>query len=122
MASYTYTSANTDTDSTVPDYYQVFDLPRHKVSLVATKQWNQRLATTFDLHYYSSYLEPYVGWTCLSVSWLYAANSRQLSVVTARTSDGEHLLQDGNIFNPTYYQSGYRAAGATALAGLRYSF
>lgn len=31
MASYTYTNADTDTDSTVPCYYQMFDLPRHKV-------------------------------------------------------------------------------------------
>jgi vitamin B12 transporter len=124
MASYTYTSANTDTDSTVPGYYQVFDLPRHKVSLVATKQWNQRLATTFDLHYYSSYLEPYVGYgrAYLFPGYTQAnlVGSYQLLQRERRTAN--IYCRIGNILNPTYYQSGYRAAGATALAGLRYSF
>jgi vitamin B12 transporter len=125
MASYTYTNAGTDTDSTVPGYYQVFDLPRHKASLVATKQWNRRLDTTFDLHSYSSYLDPYVGY---ARAYLFSGSTKADLVGSYQFWQREHQVarvycKIDNLFNKTYYDGGgYRAAGLTALAGIRYSF
>jgi vitamin B12 transporter len=125
MASYTYTNADTDTDSTVPGYYQMFDLPRHKVSLVVTKQWNQRLDTTFDLHSYSSYLDPYVGY---GRAYLFSGYAKANLVASYQLWQKEHqaarvYCKIDNLFNITYYDGGgYREPGLTALAGIRYSF
>lgn len=125
MASYTYTNADTDTDSTVPGYYQMFDLPKHKASLVITKQWNRKLMTTFDLHHYSSYLDPFVGYGSaylfsgytaanLVGSYEFLQRERQIARVYCKI---------GNLFGETYYDGGgYREPGLTALAGIRYSF
>jgi vitamin B12 transporter len=122
--SYTYTNADTDTDSTVPGYFQVFDVPRHKVALVITKQWGNKLNTTFDMYHYSNYLDANVGF----------GRAYQFSGYTIGNLVGTYQVWKGdrptvqiyakinNLFNDVYYQAGYREAGITALAGLRYSF
>jgi vitamin B12 transporter len=125
MASYTYTNAGTDTDSTVPGYYQTFDLPRHKVSLVVTKQWNRKLDTTFDLRSYSSYLDPYVGY---GRAYLFPGYTKANLVGSYQLWQRERqaarvYCKVDNLFNATYYDGGgYRGPGLTALAGIRYSF
>jgi vitamin B12 transporter len=124
-ASYTYTNADTDTDSTVPGYYQVFDLPRHKASLVAIQQWNRRLDTTFDLHSYSSYLDPFVGY---GSAYLFSGYTKADLVGSYQFWQREHQVarvycKIDNLFNKLYYDGGgYREPGLTALAGVRYSF
>ena len=122
--SYTYTNADTDLDTTVPGYHQVFDLPRHKVTLVASKRWGQKLNTTFDMYHYSSYLDPYVGY----------GRAYQFSGYTIGNLVGSYQVWKGdrpgvevyskinNLFNDVYYQAGYRNAGITALAGMSFSF
>jgi vitamin B12 transporter len=122
--SYTYTNANTDVDSIVPGYHRVFDLPRHKVAMVITKRWAQKVNTTFDLVHYSSYLNSFVGY----------GRAYQFSGYTIGNLVGSYQLwkrdrptlqiysKISNLFNDVYYQDGYRNAGITALAGLTYSF
>lgn len=125
MASYTYTNADTDTDSTAPGYYQVFDLPRHKASLVVTKQWNRRIDTTFDLRSYSSYLDPFVGY---GRAYLFSGYTKANLVGSYQLWQSERqnarvYCKIDNLFNATYYDGGgYREPGFTALAGIRYSF
>ena len=58
----TYTNADTDQDSSVPGFYQAFDIPRHMVTLVAANQWSKRFLTTVSLFHYSSYFDAYVGY------------------------------------------------------------
>jgi vitamin B12 transporter len=122
--SYTYTNANSDLDTTVPGYHRVFDLPRHKVAVVATKQWGQKLSTTFDLVHYSSYLNSFVGYgrayqfpgyTVGNLVGSYQVWKRDRPTVQVYS-------RISNLFNSVHYQDGYRNAGITALAGINYSF
>jgi vitamin B12 transporter len=122
--SYTYVSANTDTDSTVTGYYRMFNLPKHSVGMVATRQWTSRLTTTVDLFHYSDTLNSWIdygramrfpGYTKANLAVSYQAWQRE------RQSARIYAKID-NLFNSTYYVSGYRASGTTALGGITYSF
>lgn len=124
MGSYTYVNANTDQDTTVSGYYQVFNLPRHTAGLVVIRQWNKRLSTTFNLYHYSDMLNSYVdygramrfpGFTKAGLMTSFAAwqKEKQSARIYAKID---------NLFNSNYYVEGYRAAGATAIGGIAYSF
>lgn len=121
---YTYVNANTDKDSSVIGYYRVFNLPRHSAGFVATRQWTGKLTTTVDLFRYSDTLNSYVsygramrfpGYTRASLVTSFQAWERE------RQSARIYAKID-NLFNSTYYVAGYRAAGATAMGGIAYSF
>ena len=118
--SYTYVNANTDQDSTISGYYQVFDQPRHTAGLVAIRQWNNRLSTTFDLYHYSETLNSWVdygramrfpGFTKAALVTSFAAWQKEKKA--ARIS-----AKIDNLFNTSYYVDGYRMPGVTALGGI----
>jgi vitamin B12 transporter len=118
--SYTYTNANTDRDSILPGYYNVFDVPRHSGSLVAIKQWGKRLTTTLDLYKYSSALNSHIaygraylipGYTKADLVGGYQFWSKDRQ--SARVYGKIH-----NMFDKSYYPGGYRAPGLTALGGV----
>jgi iron complex outermembrane receptor protein len=122
--SYTYVRANTDQDTTVSGYYQMFNQPRHTAGLVVIRQWNNRLSTTFDLYHYSDMLNSYVdygramlfpGFTKADLVTSFAAwqKEKQAARIYAKID---------NLFNKTYYIEGYRQAGTTAIGGITYSF
>jgi len=122
--SYTYANADTDKDSTVSGYYRTFNLPKHALGMVASKQWTSKLTTTLDLFHYSDTLNSYVkygramrfpGYTKTNLVASYQAWQRE------RQSARIYAKID-NLFSSTYYVSGYRAAGTTALGGITYSF
>ena len=122
--SYTYTNANIDRDSTLPGYFNVFDVPRHTASLVAIKQWGKKLTTTYDVYHYSSSLNSYIaygraylipGYTKADLvsSYQFWNRDRQAARVYGKID---------NLFNQSYYPEGYRAPGLTAMGGIGYSF
>ena len=122
--SYTYANANTDRDSTVTGYYRTFNLPKHAFGMVVSRQWTSKLTTTLDLFHYSDTLNSYVdygramrfpGYTKTNLVASYQAWQRERQ--SARI-----YAQIDNLFDRTYYVSGYGAAGATALGGIAYSF
>src|SRR5262249_3461563 len=47
--SYTYTRANLDRDITIPGFFRVLAVPRHALTLVATKQIQSRATVAMDL-------------------------------------------------------------------------
>jgi vitamin B12 transporter len=123
-ASYTYTNANTDQDSTVPGFFKAFVTPRQSVTIVASKQWAHRLTTTFDFFHYSSYYDPAVGYL---QAYLFPGYGKADLVASYRfwndeTKSARVYGQVGNVFNQTYYVSGFLAPGARFIAGVGYSF
>ncbi len=123
-ASYTYISADTDQDSQVPGFFQVFDTPRHSVTLLATKQWTRRFTTTVDYFHYSSYYDPAVGYL---QAYLFPGYGKADIVASYKfwTSEQKSARVYGkvdNLFNETSYVSGFLAPRATFITGIGYSF
>lgn len=123
-AAYTYTNADTDQDSEVPGFYRMFDVPRHMVTLVATKQWSRRFLTTMGMFHYSSYFDPYVGYlqayefpgytkANLTASYRIWESDKKSAAIYGKVD---------NLLNETYYVAGFLAARATFVSGIRYSF
>lgn len=124
--SYTYTDANLDRDITVAGFFQVFSVPKHTVTLAATKQWTRRFGTTIDLFYGSGYFIPFFtlsgarvfefpGFTKTDLVGRYRVWENDLHSV--------HLYAKAdNVFNRRYYEAGWLAPQATFVAGIAYSF
>jgi outer membrane receptor for Fe3+-dicitrate len=123
-ASYTYANADTDSDSQVPGFFNVFDTPRHTVSLVATKQWTKRFNTTIDLFHYSRYYDAYVGFL---QAYAFPGFTKTNLVSSYRFWDDERKSarfygKVENLFNQRYYFAGVLAPQATFAAGIEYAF
>jgi iron complex outermembrane receptor protein len=123
-ASYTYANADTDTDSQVPGFYNVFDTPRHMISLVATKQWTKRFNTTIDLFHYSSYYDAYVGYL---QAYAFPGFTKTNLISSYRFWDDERKSarfygKVENLFNQRYYFAGVLAPRATFVGGIEYAF
>jgi iron complex outermembrane receptor protein len=123
-ASYSYIRADTDQDTQVPGFFQVFDTPRHSVTLVATKQWTNRFTTTVDFFHYSSYYDPAVGYL---QAYLFPGYGKTDVVASYKFWTGEQKSarfygKVDNLFNETYYVSGFLAPRATFITGVGYSF
>jgi vitamin B12 transporter len=122
--SYTYVNANTNQDSTVHGYYQTFNQPRHTAGLVVMRQWNNRLSTTFSLYHYSGMLNSYVdyGRAMLFPGFTKAGLMTSFAAWQKEKQSARIYAKIDNLFNSNYYVEGYRAAGATAIGGVSYSF
>ncbi len=123
-ASYTYISADTDQDTGVPGFFQVFDTPRHSVTLFATKQWTNRFTTTLDFFHYSRYYDPSVGYL---QAYLFPGYGKTDIVASykfwmSEQKSARFYGKVDNLFNQTYYVSGFLAPRATFITGLGYSF
>ncbi|MEQ1945982.1 MAG: TonB-dependent receptor [Bryobacteraceae bacterium] len=124
--SYTYTNADSDRDVVVTGFYKVFGTAAHTATLAATKQWTNRLDTTFTLfrsgvHYWNTFAVNRArafeipGYTNAGLMVSYAIFKGEEKQVRLYT-------KIDNVFNRRYYEQGYLAAGPAAVAGLRYSF
>jgi iron complex outermembrane receptor protein len=123
-AAYTYTNADTDQDSQVPGFFQVFDTPKHMVTLVATNQWTKRLTTTVDMFHYSSYFDPSIGYL---QAYRFPGFTKTNFVASyefwrSETKSARFYAKVDNLFNQTYYVAGFLAPRATAIGGLGYAF
>ncbi len=123
-AAYTYTNADTDQASEVPGFYHVFDTPKHMVTLVATKQWSNRLLTTLSLFHYSNYFDPAVGYLqAYEFPGFTKANLTASYRVWEREKKSARVyVKIDNLFNQTYYVSGFLAPRATFVTGIAYAF
>jgi vitamin B12 transporter len=124
--SYTYTNANLDRDLTVPGVYQVFQSPRHIATLVATKQWGSRFDSTVQVVRYSSILQSlFAGFesrafefpgftkTDLVLNYRFWQDDRKVARIYGKAD---------NLFDRTYFPTGYINPGATGIVGIGYSF
>jgi len=122
--SYTYVNADTDQDIMVPAYFRLFDSPRHTVGLVVTNQWTKRLSTTLDMYHYSNTLDAYVnyGRAMLFPGYTDVNLVTSCDIWQKERRSARVYAKIGNLFNQDYYVGGWRAAGATALGGIAFTF
>ena len=120
--SYTYTRAETEDDISVPDFYRVPSVFAHTATLVATQQWGDRLSTSVDLFYGSPSYAPFFaagrprayrfdGFTKAGVTGSYRFASVRSTGVRA-------YFRLDNLFDDTYYLSGWRNLGRTVIVGV----
>ena len=105
---------------------QTFVVPRNQFSLLVTEQPTSRLLLTFDTLASSSYLAPIYGDV---VTQTYRFNGIHKVNVGAsyRIPLKEYrairfFVRADNIFNQTYFESGFLTPGRTASGGLQFEF
>ena len=120
--SYTFTRAETNQDIVVPGFFKVTGVVGHTTTLVVTNRWTPRFDTTFDLfhasHHYGAFFAAgrprayrFPGFTKAAVIAGYRLSSSLPRALRA-------YVKVENLFNATYYQTGWRAPGRTVIAGL----
>ena len=123
---YTYTRSETAEDITVPGFFLVPGVFAHITTFVVTHRWNNRIDTTFDVfrggRMYGSFFAAgrtrafaYPGFTKAAVVAGYRFVDHARAPVRA-------YVKVDNLFNATYYDTGWRALGRTAVAGLSVGF
>ena len=124
-AAYTYVNAIERTPI-VGDVLQTFVIPKNQFSLLVTEQATKRLLLTFDALASSSYLAPIYGDV---VTQTYRFNGiHKVNVgVSYRVPIDEYrairfFVRADNIFNQTYFESGFLTPGRTASSGLQFEF
>ena len=122
---YTYINAIERTPI-VGDVLQTFVIPRNQFSVLMTEQPTSRLSLTLDTLASSNYLAPVYGDVVtqtyrfgglhkvnLGASYRIPLNEYQAIRLFARAD---------NIFNQTYFESGFLTPGRTATGGLQFEF
>lgn len=110
----------------VGDVLQTFVVPRDQFSVQATEQATSRLLLTFDTIDSSNYLAPIYGDTVTQTyrfGGLHKVNAGASYRIPLKEYHAVRLfVRANNIFNQTYFESGFSTAGRTALGGLQYEF
>lgn len=124
--SYTYTNANTDRDVSIPGYFGALGVPKHVATAVATNEWTRRFTTTVDVYRYSS-ITSALSANFVSRAFRFPGFTKTGLVASYRFWDRENrsarmYARVDNVFDRTYYETGFLAPGATFVTGLSYSF
>jgi outer membrane receptor protein involved in Fe transport len=124
-SAYTYVNA-VERTPLVGDVLQTFVVPKNQFSILVTEQATSRLLFTLDTIQSSSYLAPVYGDT---VTQTYRFGGLQKVNIGAsyRFPMKEYqalrlFVRANNIFNQTYFESGFLTPGRTALGGLQFEF
>jgi len=124
--SYTYTRAHMDRDITVPMFWRVLGIPRHSITLFATRSFGPRLDVATDL---AAISEMYGNFTAAGRPRAYRYPGFTKVDVSARYSltQSDHgglrlTTRIENVLNKAYYDLGWPAARATFVGGLSYQF
>lgn len=122
--SYTYTRANDDRDLQVRGFFRAFNVPRHTFSLVATQRIGRRLSVTTDITGNNELFNQFLATGRAYRVPGFVKTDVSASYMLSQTDQGSLNLYTriGNIFNRTYYDAGWLAPKATAVAGLSYKF
>jgi len=127
IASYTFTNARERTPL-VENVLQTLAIPDHQFTLMATQRVGSRVTVVFDLLETSNYLAPLVDAVTFA-SRPYRFPGRNFAELggSYRIPLGESrslrlFAKVSNLFNQTYYESGYQTPRATATGGLQYQF
>jgi vitamin B12 transporter len=125
-SSYWFINSDTDQDLTVRGLWDALGIPRHSWSAVATQQLGRRTELTVDLFRSSSYYNAFFAGSGSRAFRFDGATKIDvvLSHELLRTDTYSVRLygKGDQILNRTYYENGFRAAGATGLAGLQVQF
>ncbi|MCL2659050.1 MAG: TonB-dependent receptor, partial [Acidobacteriaceae bacterium] len=127
LAAYTFVNAR-EAQPQSPGIYQTFAIPDHQFSLLATGQVTPKLAVVFGTVLSSTYLSPvFNNVTYMSQVFRFDGFRHGQAGVNYRMPMGEKralklFANVNNAFNQSYYESGYRTPGATAMSGLQFDF
>jgi len=120
--SYTYTRATNDRDLDVRGVFDVYSVPRHTFTLVASQRIGERAAIALDVVGNSSYLTPF----------LLSGRAYRYPAFTKSDLSGSYGVALGgrarlytrieNLFNQTYYDGGYFSPGTVFAAGLSFQY
>ncbi|MEW5975426.1 MAG: TonB-dependent receptor [Acidobacteriota bacterium] len=126
-AAYSYTNAD-QREPVLPGIIRSLNIPDHQFSLVALQRFGSRTAVSFDFIASSDYLSPIFNpATFSSRAFQFDGIVKADLSVSHRIplSDLRSLrlhLRLENVFDRTYYESGYRTPGVAAAAGLQFEF
>jgi outer membrane cobalamin receptor len=126
-SAYTYTNARerTPLDAGV---LRTYIIPDHQFSVAATQRISPRLTVVFDLLASSNYLAPiYDPITYASRAYRFPGIAKAQLGASYRLPLGETqalrlFVKADNLFNQTYFESGFRTPGITAQGGMQYQF
>ena len=124
---YTYTNADQRTP-VVPGIIRSFVIPDHQVSIVATQRIGRRLFVNFDFAASSNYLAPVFNpGTFSSRAYEFDGIVKADLGVSYKLplSDTRSLRFYGkadNLFDHTYYETGFRTPGVTVVSGMKFEF
>jgi len=127
LASYTYTNARERTPL-VENVLVTLDVPANQFSLAATQRIGSRFTLVFDLLETSNYLAPLVdAVTFATRPYRFPGRNYAEFGGSYRIPMGERRAlrlfgKVSNLFDQSYYESGYQTPGATATGGLQYQF
>jgi len=125
--SYTFTNAR-ETTPVVAGIYQTFVSPDHQFSLLATERVTPRFTLIFGTVLTSSYLAPlYNSMSYADQAFRFNGKRNGQAGASYRFPLGEStavrtFVNVNNAFHQTYYESGFRTPGTTAMSGLQFEF
>ena len=123
--SYTYTDARERTPL-VPNVYRTFITPQHQFTMFAAQRIGHRLLLEFDMTASSNYLGQLFS-TFSSSAFRFPGEKRADIGVSYRIPIGEKRAlrifgRTENVFDQTYYESGFRTPGVIGRGGVQYEF
>lgn len=124
-AAYTYVNA-IERSPIVGNVLQTFVIPRNQFSLLVTEQPTSRLLFTFDTVASSSYLAPLYSYV-VTQAYRFSGPHKVNAGASYRIPLKEYkairfFVRAQNLFNQTYYESGYLTPGRIASGGVQYEF
>jgi vitamin B12 transporter len=127
LSSYTFTNARERTPQ-VENVLETLVIPDHQFTLGVTQRFGSRITAVFDLLETSNYLAPLVDAVTFAAR-PYRFPGRNFAELggSYRIPMGESrslriFAKVSNLFNQTYYESGYQTPRATGTGGLQYQF
>jgi len=127
VAAYTYTNAR-ERVPLVENVLQSLITPPHQFAISATQRIGSRFTAIFNLQVSGDYLAPLFDNTTFA-DRPYRFGGMHLAELggSYRIPLSEYralrlFAKAGNVFNQTYYESGYRTPGATGTGGLQFEF
>jgi vitamin B12 transporter len=124
-AAYTYVDAIERTPI-VGDVIQTFIVPKNQFSILATERATSRLLFTFDTLDSSSYLAPVFGDVVTQVyrfGGIHKVNvGASYRIPLSEYRAVRFFVRAENIFNQTYFESGFATPGRIANGGIQFEF
>jgi iron complex outermembrane receptor protein len=124
-SAYTYVNA-IERSPLVGDVLQTFVIPRNQFSILVTEQPTSHLLLTCDTLASSSYLAPVYGNIVTQTyrfGGIHKANLGASYRIPLKDYEAiRFFARAENIFNQTYYESGFLTPGRTARAGIQWEF
>jgi outer membrane receptor protein involved in Fe transport len=125
-SAYTYTDAREKTPL-VPDVYRSFITPEHQFTAFAVQRIGKRIYLDFALNASTSYLTELFNAEFTPAAYRFAGTKRADLGASYRIPLSEAkairlFAKAQNIFDQTYYESGFLTPGITTRGGIQFEF